>query len=67
MKKFFMFAAMASVALVSCVKNETAPIAEEAQQEITFALPVLSPNLKSTNEIQNNFPTDVHIGVWSRY
>ena len=67
MKKFFMFAAMASVALVSCVKNETAPIAEEAQQEITFDLPVLSPNLKSANEVQNDFPTNMGIGVWAHY
>ena len=67
MKKFFMFAAMASVALVSCVKNETTPIAEEAQQEITFDLPVLSPNLKSANEVQNDFPTNMSIGVWAHY
>ena len=67
MKKFFMFAAMASVALVSCVKNETAPVAISAEQEIVFESPILLPNVKSTNEIQNNFPTDVHIGVWAHF
>ena len=67
MKKFFMFAAMASVAFASCVKNETAPVAISAEQEIVFESPVLLPNVKSTNEIQNNFPTDVNIGVWAHF
>ena len=67
MKKFFMFAAMASVALVSCVKNEVVPVADDAQQEISFASPVLTPNLKSATEVQNNFPIDMGIGVWAHY
>ena len=67
MKKFFMFAAMASVALVSCVKNEVAPVAQDVQQEITFDRPVLLPNLKSANEVQNDFPTNMAIGVWAHY
>lgn len=67
MKKFFMFAAMASVAFASCVKNETSPTAVSAEQEIVFESPVLLPNVKSTNEIQNDFPTEVHIGVWARF
>ena len=67
MKKFFMFAAMASVALVSCVKNEGPSAAISAEQEIVFESPMLLPNVKSTNEIQNNFPTDVNIGVWAHF
>lgn len=46
MKKFFMFAAMASVALVSCVKNEPAmPVAQ--QDEISFELPLVAPAVKA--------------------
>ena len=67
MKKFFMFAAMASVVFVSCVKNEVAPVAQDVQQEITFDRPVLLPNLKSANEVQNAFPTNMAIGVWAHY
>ena len=67
MKKFFMFAAMASVALVSCVKNEGPSAALSAEQEIVFESPILLPNVKSTNEIQNDFPTDVNIGVWAHF
>ena len=67
MKKFFMFAAMASVALASCVKNDPAPSFAEDQAEISFAAPVLSPNVKSATEFGNDFPTDVKIGVWAYY
>lgn len=49
MKKFFMFAAMASVALVSCVKNETATLVAD-QDEVTFVSPVLAPSVKSVTE-----------------
>ena len=41
MKKFFMFAAMASVALASCVKNEPAMTVAQ-QDEIAFDLPVVA-------------------------
>ena len=48
MKKFFMFAAMASVALASCVKNE--PVANVEQGDlITFNSPVVAPATKATN------------------
>lgn len=40
MKKLFFIAAIASVALASCVKNEVAPTAMQ-QDEITFAAPVV--------------------------
>ena len=45
MKKIFMFAAMASVALASCVKNE--PVANVEQGDlITFNAPVVAPATK---------------------
>ena len=50
MKKFFMFAAMASVALASCVKNE--PVATVEQGEaITFAAPIVSPVTKAARQV----------------
>ena len=49
MKKFFMFAAMASVALASCVKNEPAMTVAQ-QDEIAFDLPVVAPAVKSVTE-----------------
>lgn len=65
MKKFFMFAAMASVALVSCVKNEpTAPIAD--QDELTFEVPVLAPAVKSVTEtVEGAFTSD--FTVWGYF
>lgn len=49
MKKFFMFAAMASVAFASCVKNE--PVVSVAEQaEIAFDAPLLAPAVKSVAE-----------------
>lgn len=49
MKKFFMFAAMASVALVSCVKNEPAmPVAQ--QDEISFESPLMAVPVKAVAE-----------------
>ena len=66
MKKFFMFAAMASVALVSCVKND--PAAKiESDVEVAFAAPVLSPNVKAATEIADPYPTDSKFAVWAYY
>ena len=67
MKKFFIFAAAACVAFASCVKNEGPVAPAEDLQEISFASPVLSPNVKSASEFCNDFPTDVKIGVWAYY
>ena len=47
MKKFFMFAAMASVALASCTKNEPA-ITPEQGEAILFNSPVVAPATKAT-------------------
>ena len=67
MKKFFFFAAAACVAFASCVKNEGPVATVDQPQEISFAAPVLSPNVKSANEFCNDFPTDVEIGLWAYY
>lgn len=46
MKKFFMFAAMASVALASCVKNEPVATVEQGDA-ILFNSPVVAPATKA--------------------
>lgn len=66
MKKFFMFAAMASVALASCVKNEPAMTVAQ-QDEIAFAAPVLAPNVKSAASLLNTIPTDSVFYVWGYF
>lgn len=48
MKKLLILAAMASAALVSCVKNEPAPSVTD-RQEITFAPPVVGVTTKSVD------------------
>lgn len=48
MKKLLILAAMAGVALVSCVKNEPAPSVTD-QHEITFAPPVVGVNTRSVD------------------
>ena len=67
MKKFFIFAAMAGAALVSCTKNE--PAATNAEQLIKFAAPVVSLNTKSATEVWNNYPTGeaYDFAVWAKY
>ena len=67
MKKFFMFAAMASVALVSCVKNEPAITGSENGTEILFETPVLSPSVKAATEYHNDFNKNIQIGLWARW
>ena len=49
MKKLFMFAAMASVALASCVKNEPVATVEQGDA-ILFNSPVVAPATKATND-----------------
>lgn len=53
MKKLLILAAMAGVALVSCVKNEPAPSVTD-QQEITFAPPVVGVNTKTVTLVTND-------------
>lgn len=53
MKKLFFIAAIASVALVSCTKNEPAP-SVDAQQEITFmAAPITKAPFTTTNVFES--------------
>ena len=51
MKKFFMFAAMASVALASCTKNEPAASVEQGEA-IVFNSPVVAPVTKATSALE---------------
>lgn len=63
MKKFLFIAAMASVALVSCVKNEVIPVNEEGQ-EITF---MTAPVTKGLGANQSAFNTSNHFTSWAYY
>ena len=51
MKKIFMFAAMASVALASCTKNEPA-VTPEQGDAILFNSPVVAPVTKAGTEVE---------------
>ena len=63
MKKLFFFAAIASVAFASCVKNDPAPSVTE-QQEIAFVAPVVGPQTKVYGEIGATYNTDESFDVW---
>ena len=65
MKKLFFIAAIAGVALVSCTKNEVAPIAQ--QDEITFLSPVVGPQTKVFGEIGATYNTEESFDVWCVY
>jgi len=66
MKKFFMFAAMASVALVSCVKNEPAPAGDQGDA-IVFNSPVVGNVTKATEYSGVHYPTTVPFYVYAWY
>lgn len=61
MKKFLFIAAMASVALVSCVKNEVIPVNEEGQ-EITF---MTAPVTKALVDPNKEFTTGKVFWSWA--
>ena len=64
MKKLFFLAALAGVALVSCTKNEVAP--SDNQNEITFAAPVVGPQMKSQHgEIPVGYNENEHFAVYA--
>lgn len=65
MKKYFFFAACASVAFASCV-NDVPDLALESQQKIVFEAPVVSPSTR-VDEIANNYPTTESFKVWAHY
>ena len=65
MKKFFMFAAMASVAFASCVKND-APELSLGQAEVSFEVPMCAPAVKSVTEVtESTFTSDFK--VWGYF
>lgn len=63
MKKWFFIAAIASVALASCVKNEVAPTAMQ-QDEITFLSPVVGAQTKVNGAIGATYDTNESFDVW---
>lgn len=66
MKKLLILAAMAGVALVSCVKNEPAPSVTD-QQEITFAPPVMGTMTKANSfgELSGVYPVAENFNVYA--
>lgn len=66
MKKLLILATMACAALVSCVKNEPAP-SVTAQQEITFAPPVVGVTTKGEINLPATYPTTDSFGVFAYY
>ncbi|MBQ8838422.1 MAG: fimbrillin family protein [Bacteroidales bacterium] len=67
MKKFFFIAAMASVAFVSCVKNDPAPSVTE-QSAITFAAPVVGNLTKAVaGEIGTAYDVNESFNVYGWY
>lgn len=66
MKKLLILAAMASAALVSCVKNEPAPSVTD-RQEITFAPPVVGVTTKGDIDLPTAYPNTESFGVFAYY
>ena len=68
MKKLFFIAAIASVALVSCTKNDFDE-SPTTDKKIEFAAPVVSPTTKGTLEVWNNYPQAAayNFAVWAKY
>ena len=64
MKKLFFIAAIAGAALVSCTKNEVAPVAE---QEITFAAPIVGTTTKAQVDLLRVYPETETFGVFALY
>ena len=66
MKKLFFIAAIAGAALVSCTKNELAPIVDE-QPEITFASPVVGVQTKGLALADTEFPEGRDFKVYAEW
>ena len=66
MKKLFFIAAIAGAALVSCTKNELAPIVDE-QPEITFASPVVGVQTKGLALAGTEFPAGRDFKVYAEW
>lgn len=66
MKKILFAAALASVALAGCVKNE-AEIVQNADSKITFAAPLVSSITRvHEGEINNPYPTEENFVVFAK-
>ena len=66
MKKLFFIAAIAGAALVSCTKNELAP-SVTAQEEISFAAPVVGAQTKVFGAIGATYDKEEDFDVWSKW
>ena len=66
MKKLFFIAAIAGAALVGCTKNELAP-SVTAQEEISFAAPVVGVQTKVNGAIDADCDTGESFDVWCVY
>ena len=65
MKRMFLFAAMACVALASCTKNEQVNFPQE--DAITFSAPVVGLNTKAVEIGTTYLAEDPHFGVFAHY
>lgn len=68
MKKYFFFAACASVAFASCVNNDVPEAPLNEQHVITFDTPVVQPNSRGYgNEIGTAYKNDVEFKAFAWY
>lgn len=66
MKKFFLFAAMAGVALTGCVKTESEVAVKSDSNRIVFDNPVVSSVTRALID-GTEYPTDVPFSVYAQY
>lgn len=69
MKKVLLFAAAASVAFTSCVKDEPAPKVGASDSKITFEAPLVGATTRANvyGEINGAYSTDEDFKVWGWY
>ena len=69
MKKVLLFAAAASVAFTSCVKDEPAPKVGASDSKITFEAPLVGATTRANvyGEINGAYPTGEEFKVWGWY
>lgn len=66
MKRFFIIAAVACVALAGCTRNEKMEVSVKSEKEITFTKPILSNLSKAVGFIDNgNYPTEEDFAVYA--
>lgn len=66
MRRILLVATMASVALASCVKDESVDLTQQAKK-LSFDTPVMNTQTRATNfgEIENSYPTNENFVVWA--